>query len=289
MKSITCWSRRGLVLLSMAFIAALVRGRDPSPAAKQEPSPKAALPAAPGIEFPGRTQCTPKGKALIAPVPLHPVEELLVSPGDRVKKGQPLVKIDADEQQAEVRAKKAALENATVALKEAKRYLAAIEKHHDAIPEQKCHEAHAAALKAEGDVRVAKALLESAEAELEHYTIVSPIDGVVNRLDVCVGTVSRPGTVVWGEILDLAEVDVRCEVPPAFAADLSLGQPAEIRSVKDKVLLGVGKVTFVGFSADKTSGLVPVTIRLANANWKVRSEIPVQVAIVQAKEPAAER
>ena len=28
-----------------------------------------------------------------------------------------------------------------------------------------------------------------------------------------VGVVSRPDTTVWGEVLDLSEIDVRCEVP----------------------------------------------------------------------------
>src|SRR5947199_8538007 len=55
------------------------------------------------LEVMGRTQCAPGRKAALAPVPLHPVVEVLVRPGDRVKKGQELVKIDADEPTAEVR------------------------------------------------------------------------------------------------------------------------------------------------------------------------------------------
>src|SRR4051812_40986867 len=37
-------------------------------------------------EVPGKTQPVPGKVALIAPVPLHPVEEVKVAPGDRVKK-----------------------------------------------------------------------------------------------------------------------------------------------------------------------------------------------------------
>jgi multidrug efflux pump subunit AcrA (membrane-fusion protein) len=42
----------------------------------------------------GRTESAPGRKGMIAPVPLHPVVEVLVSPGDPVRKGQALVKLD---------------------------------------------------------------------------------------------------------------------------------------------------------------------------------------------------
>ena len=235
------------------------------------------------IEVAGRTQCAPKYKAIIAPVPLHPVEEILVAIGDHVKKGQALVKLDADEQQAEVRAKKAALENAGIALKEARRCQLAIEKHADAIPEQRHHEVRTAALKAEMDQRIAKAALEAAEAELEHYTIASPIDGVVNGLNVHVGMVSRPGTTIWGEVMDLREIDVRCELSPEQADLVAIGQAAEVRSMKNKELFGVGKVAFVGLTADKTSGLIPVVVRLPNPKWRLRCEVPVRVHFTDAR------
>ena len=57
----------------------------------------------------GTTRPAPGRKGVIAPVPLHPVIEVKVKPGDRVKKGQVLVRLDDDEPQAEVRAKKAAV------------------------------------------------------------------------------------------------------------------------------------------------------------------------------------
>jgi membrane fusion protein (multidrug efflux system) len=267
-------------------VFALVAWRPTAPLSAKPDLPQPASPKIIGIEVAGRTQCVPNRKAIIAPVPLHPVEEVLVAVGDRVKKGQPLVKLDSDEQQAEVRARKAALENAGIALNEALRYRSAIEKHADAIPEHKHHEVRVAALKAENDQRAAKAALESAEAELEHYTVVAPIDGVLNRLDVHVGMVSRPGTTIWGEILDLSEIDVRCELSPDQADAVAISQAAEVRSVKKKELFGVGRVTFIGFSADKTSGLIPVVIRLPNPKWRLRCEVPVQVRFTDNVEAA---
>src|SRR3954465_12872194 len=60
-------------------------------------------------EVPGKTQPVPGRMGQIAPAALHPVTRVLVSPGERVKAGQPLVELDSDEPAADVRAKKAAV------------------------------------------------------------------------------------------------------------------------------------------------------------------------------------
>jgi RND family efflux transporter MFP subunit len=234
----------------------------------------------PGFDVAGKTQPAPGRRAVIAPVPLHPVVEVLVAPGDRVKKGQVLVKLDADEPEADVRAKEAALDSAKGSAREARRYMPRIEESHRAgsVSEVVYHQARLGLLKAEADERTAKAALESAKAELEHYTVTAPLDGIVSWLDVCVGTVSRPGTTVWGEILDLRELDVRCEVTPEQADRLAAGHPAEVRRPGDN---GVGylpgKVVYVGVAADPRTGLVPAVVRLENAGGKLRSGVPVRV------------
>jgi membrane fusion protein (multidrug efflux system) len=228
-------------------------------------------------DVPGRTECTPGRKGTIAPVPLHPVVEVLVAPGDRVKKGQALVKLDDDEARADVRAKQAALESARIALKESHRYLGAIENTYriGSLPEQRYHEARVAALKAEMDERAAEAAWESARAELEHYVVTAAINGLVSRLEVNPGTVARPGTTVWGEILDLSEIDVRCALPAERADRVSPGQPADVRLGDDQVVSG--RVVFVGITVAEGSALVPVVVRVPNRQGRLRCGMPVQV------------
>jgi multidrug resistance efflux pump len=145
------------------------------------------------------------------------------------------------------------------------------------LPEQKLQEARVSALRAEQDHRSAKAALESSKAELEHYTVVALVDGVVAWLDVHLGMVSRPGTTVWGEILDLSEIDVRCDVTSEQADRVVLGQEAQVQANGRKEVYGVGKVVVVGIAADKATGLVPVLVRLANLKGRLRCEVPVQV------------
>jgi len=225
----------------------------------------------------GRTECAPGRKGMIAPVPLHPVVEVVVNPGDRVKKGQALVKLDDDEARAEVRVKRAALENARINLNESRRNLGALEKAISSIPDVAQHKARVAALEAEMHERAAEAAWESAQAELQHYVVTAPIDGVVSWLDVSPGMVSRPGTSLWGEILDLREIDVRCELTVKQADRISVGQPAHVRSSEGNLESGTGRVVFVGLTADKSTGLLPVVVRLANPKERLRCGVPVHV------------
>jgi RND family efflux transporter MFP subunit len=250
-----------------------------TPGAADKESEKGAGEAADAWVLPGQTQCINNRRGIIAPTVLHPVTEVMVAVGDKVKKGQPLVQIDDDEPQAEVRAKKAQLESAANALREAQRYLSSLESLHNqgAVPVQKLYELRAAAIKAEADEKFAKASLDAHTAELEHYVVIAPIDGIVNRLEVHPGMVSRPGTSVWGEILDLREIDVRFQVTLDQADLLKVGDLVEVLRADLTTAYGTGKVVFIGLEANAETGKVPALVRLANPEGKLRCEAPVRL------------
>jgi membrane fusion protein (multidrug efflux system) len=265
--------------LVLLLLPCLASGCVPDPqAAGSSPPPQAHEPTElwPS-SVPGKTQPVFGRRAIIAPVPLHPVVEVRVKPGDRVKKGQVLVKLDDDEAQADVRSKQAALDGASIALREARRCLATCEQSSGALPEVKFHEARVNALKAEQDEKCARAALESSQAELEHFTMVAPLDGVISRLDVHLGMVSLPGRAVWGEILDLSEIDVRCDLTPNQADAVAVGQTVEVSRDGYTEERWHGQVAFVGVAADPDSGQVPVLVRLANREGRLRAGVPVRV------------
>jgi RND family efflux transporter MFP subunit len=228
---------------------------------------------------PGTTQCILKRKGILAPAVLHPVTEVLVSVGDAVKKGQPLIQIDDDEPQADVRVKKANLESAGIAMREARRYLVSLEKlqAQGAVAEQRIHDARATALKIEADERAAKAAVDLAVAELEHYVVSAPVDGIVNRLQVHPGMVSRPGTTVWGEVLDIKEIDVRCKLTADQADAVKVGDEVEVLTHNSTTSHGSGRLVFIGLEANPQDGKIPALVRLANPQSKLRCEIPVKI------------
>jgi multidrug resistance efflux pump len=284
-------------------------------------------------EFTGKTQPAPGRSGKLVTVVVHPVVEILVTPGVRVKKDQPLIRLDDDEPKADVRGKeaqvqefrksleklkaepreaeqeeaKAGLESARVTAREARRALERITPawQQGAYPESRHHEAQAALSKAEAEERAAAARLrrllnrpfatevaeleariaaaiaavDGAKAELEHYTIVAPIDGVVTSLDVVLGMAARAGTAVWGEVLDVRQLDVRFELTSQQLANVSVGQTVEVWEEGMPDRTWTGKVAFIGLAADPASGRIPVLVRVENPEEKLRCYVNVRVRL----------
>jgi len=88
----------GLVL-GVLGICELASPAADAPAASAQPGPMAPL------EVPGRTRCMLSRRGIIAAAILRPVVEVLVGPGDRVTKGQVLIKLFDLEAQAKLRAR----------------------------------------------------------------------------------------------------------------------------------------------------------------------------------------
>jgi multidrug resistance efflux pump len=80
----------------------------------------------------------------------------------------------------------------------------------------------------EARVAAAKAALEAAQEEVQQVTVAAPVAGVVSRLDVRPGMTAEAGAPAWGEILDLSEIDVRCDLTPQEADGVAVGDVAVV-------------------------------------------------------------
>jgi hypothetical protein len=89
--------------------------------------------------------------------------------------------------------------------------------------------------------------------------------------------VSRPGTTVWGEILDLSVIDIRCELTLEQVDRIEVGQTVEVRQTKKNGRSLTGKVEFVGIVVDKGTELIPVIVRVENTEAVLRCGEPVQI------------
>jgi multidrug resistance efflux pump len=246
-----------------------------TPAVSAQPAPTAFL------EVPGRTRCLLARRGIIASAILRPVVEVLVSPGDRVTKGQVLIKLFDLEPQAKVRARENELRSIEARAQASRRNLELAERSQQtgAIPQTTYNDLRGTALSNAALVRAAEAELAHAQSELKLYTITASIDGEVSWLDISLGTVTWPGTLIWGEIVDLRELDVRCELTPDQAEQVAVGQSAELWLEGRAKATASGKVVFVGQVADRNTALVPVMVRVANPQQRLRAEVPVKVRL----------
>lgn len=303
----------------------------------QEPRSSTAVPAEATfdrLEVPGTTVPAPGRIAEIATVVIHPVIRVLVQPGDSVVKDQPLIEMDADEPEAEVRAKRAEVQELIAAVDRLKAMPRAEERTeararlesaqidhqshrshldrltalrtHDAVSLRHYHEQKSSALRAEADERAAQArldyllkqpieqeiaeaearlaaaegALDAAEAELSHYVIHAPIDGIVCWLDVAPGTVTRPGTKTWGEIVDPREMDVKVELTPQQLSRIDRAAAVEVVEAESGRSSQAAFV-FAAPAANRQTGRIPVVVRISDAAEPWHCHLPVTVKFQQ--------
>jgi RND family efflux transporter MFP subunit len=268
-----------LPFVGYGLILGALAGCEPAAPAAAAPVPTAQPGATAPLEALGRTRCLLNRRGIIAPAILRPVVEVLVGPGDRVTKGQVLIKLFDLEPQAKLRAREKDLRSIEARAQYSRRNLNNAEKAHQngAMPENTYNEVRSTALSNEAQQLAAQAELALVQAELKLYAVTASIDGEVAWLDVSPGTVTWPGALIWGEIVDLRELDVRCELSPVQAEQVAVGQSAEVWLVGKVEAAGTGKVVLVGKVADRNSGLVPVVVRLANPQERLRAEVAVKV------------
>jgi membrane fusion protein (multidrug efflux system) len=117
---------------------------------------------------------------------------------------------------------------------------------------------------------VSKARLAQAARELERTTIVSPIDGILNRLPTEIGEYAVPGTPI-AELVQIDPVDVVVDVPERDVYYLSVGDTAEIVVYAPEPDTREGTITYVSELADDESRTTRVEVTVDNSNFGLRS------------------
>lgn len=226
------------------------------------------------------------------------VQRLLVQPGDRVVAGQNLVELEDSVQRIEVKRR-------THVFRDNTEYVASVERLElasklwkisqevnaatQSISEEELLKMQLEISGAAGKVAQLKAQkkreqieLEAAQAEVALRTLRAPVAGVVTDVLFDPGEWARLGEVVL-KMADLSHVELRLNVPPAFAARLKKGDALSgfFESSKNSVM---GVVKFVSPVVDAASGLVDVRVRFPNPTGEVR---PGLKGTVRAAKPAS--
>lgn len=161
------------------------------------------------------------------------VVEVPVSPGDRVREGEPLVKLDPRPFQARVLEAEAEVARLQPAREEAQRELERAQELYDrtVLSNHELQLARIALAELEAQVQAAQARLTQAQLELEYSTVRAPFDGTVVDCSAQVGqtVVSRLRSVPLVTLVEAARMRARAEVPGHRLADLQPGGELRVR------------------------------------------------------------
>ena len=219
-----------LLTLAVVFQVRSVRAGSPALPRLDASSPAATTaPAASGVVAEGRLVAYPGAEVVVAPETAGTVVRLYVQEKERVRKGQVLAELKADDLRAslaEARAKVAEAEAdirfADVDLERAQRLLDAKVGTPDAADR-----ARSARDAAHARRETAQASVARLEALLAKTRIVAPIDGVVITRSVDAGEHLEPGSPLL-TIADLKRTRIEAEVDEFDAGRVGLGSTVKV-------------------------------------------------------------
>ena len=272
----------GLGLLAVILVVVLMRSSSKDSAAAV-PMPSMSVTAV-------TLQTSNVARALTANGSVYPWQEVIISPevggyriaavnvdvGDRVKRGQELVRLsdamlvsDVASKQANLQSTQAMLTNAAAAHARAKSLSAS-----GVLSQADLDKLLSEELAAKARVEVAKADVDAAALRLRYTRVTAPDDGVIFARNVAVGQIASVG----GEMLRMVRqgrLEWRAEIPEARMRDVTPGQSVQLTTADGSVL--TGKVRTVSPVIDSTTraGLVYVDIEsnTARAGMYARGEI----------------
>jgi RND family efflux transporter MFP subunit len=173
------------------------------------------------------------------------VETVLVRPGDAVRRGQPLVQLDARPFDLAVREAEAAMKEAEL------RFLEEI------VPESLASgkgpsPARRSSAHTKAGVPAAEVRLEKAKLDRERATIVAPFDGVVDRVVVARGERVSAGQEAT-KVVSLTDLRIEASVLEHDLPLIKVGGQALVSTAADRTRQSIGRVVAVLPLVDSTT------------------------------------
>lgn len=221
------------------------------------------------IRMPGVTEANKR--ALLATRAGGIIDELPVSQGDRVKTGDLILRLAAEDKSAAVETARALL-----AQREAE----------NVASESLAKSGNLARLQTEASraaLAQAKSQLETAQAELVRNEVLAPFDGTVDRVDVELGS----SVIQGGQVATLLNLDPMLavgEVSERELGYLSVGAEADVRLINgDEVK---GKIRYISRESSAQTRTFRIEVAIPNADARIpagmTSEITLRVQPVEA-------
>ena len=225
------------------------------------------------------------------------VGEILTAEGDRVKAGQPLIRLVRQDYEARVGSARSDVARAAAAVEQARVNLADAEREYNrqkqleaagATARQQLDQARtalersrAALAQAEADLLTQQSRKTEAERLLDKTELRAPIDGTGAFLDVKVGEHSLPGTVLVRIADESAWVIRSDDLTELVIARVRIGNPVVLTFDGIPGLEIPGKVAMIRPYGEKKRGDITYTVTIAPERWddRLRWMMTAQIAI----------
>ncbi|ALL04546.1 RND transporter [Pedobacter sp. PACM 27299] len=179
------------------------------------------------------------------------VTAIYVKEGDRVTKGQPLARIDAEILNTDKETAEATLQNA---IRDEARYASSFQT--GGVTQQQLDQAKLA-------VKNARLRLQSSQKRVSDANMRSPINGVVNKKYVEVGAYANAQGTQLFELVDVSKLKLKVNVDESQVANINIGDQVPIKANVFPTDDFQGKVTFIAAKADASLNF-PVEILVEN-------------------------
>ncbi len=197
------------------------------------------------------------------------VAAVLVEPGDHVRRGQVLARLNPLTAQSQVESAQASLEELKAAAASSQAEYARAEKARDSFSVEEFERRRTNALTAEAKAKASEAQLSEARTRWQRMIVVAPSDGIVLTRAAEVGQIAMPGSPPLFRLARDGAIEMRGEVAEQDMPRLKVGQIAMVR------LDGVaqpfeGKVWQIGAIIDGVTRQGTVRISLPNQDQNLR-------------------
>ncbi len=203
-----------------------------------------------------------------------PIEWIGPDEGERVKKGELIMRIDAETQQQALKSAKAAAQLAKANYERVQNL------------SKKGVSTDEALDQARSTLQQAEATLSIAEQNLADAHLKSPINGVVDELPFDVGEFVNRGQMV-AHIVDIASVEVVVNVPEKDVTYLNEGQLVEVKLPGEGAGEVTGKIERIRLVADEMSRTYRVEARIPNPDGLLRPGMITKMELMRRENPEA--
>ncbi|HEX4497475.1 MAG TPA: efflux RND transporter periplasmic adaptor subunit [Thermoanaerobaculia bacterium] len=194
------------------------------------------------------------------------VLRVTAQPGDRVGRGETLVRLDSasltDAYNSTRSALTSARNNLAVAQREAQRQRTLVAA--GAVAQRDVETAEQTVVQNQAAVVAAQSQLASAEKQLGYTVVTAPFAGVVSERPISAGDVVQPGTALY-TVVDPSSLQLEASLPAEQLGELKVGTPVEFKVTGYAGRTFRGLISRINPSADPSTRQVKVYAEIPNS------------------------